>query len=145
MNFRYSKRKIALKIAYLGEKYHGLAIQESVPDTVEVEIVWHLSWDVFHFITFFLKSPWFVFCLQCFPIWHFFEYIFVFCFKKKKITDTHQFLFLFICFTFTYTSRHIYLLHFKRRNWLKIGRFQTIPGVDEQIKVSVPLHRLDRT
>eukprot|EP01147_Barroeca_monosierra_P005038 gene5038-129_t len=35
---RYSKRKIALKIAYLGEKYHGLAIQESVPDTVEAHL-----------------------------------------------------------------------------------------------------------
>ena len=36
---KYSKRKIALKVAYLGEKYHGLAIQESSPDTIEVRYV----------------------------------------------------------------------------------------------------------
>ncbi|EGD75420.1 hypothetical protein PTSG_06496 [Salpingoeca rosetta] len=35
---RYSKRKIALKVAYLGEKYHGLAIQISAPDTIEAHL-----------------------------------------------------------------------------------------------------------
>eukprot|EP00055_Hartaetosiga_balthica_P011798 m.55073 g.55073 ORF g.55073 m.55073 type:complete len:242 (+) comp7737_c0_seq2:66-791(+) len=36
---KYSQRKVALKIAYLGEKYHGLAMQSSTPDTVEAHLL----------------------------------------------------------------------------------------------------------
>ena len=36
--FRYAKRHIALRVAYLGWNYHGFAIQKTTPATIEVAI-----------------------------------------------------------------------------------------------------------
>eukprot|EP00056_Hartaetosiga_gracilis_P006067 m.92735 g.92735 ORF g.92735 m.92735 type:complete len:486 (+) comp12366_c0_seq3:35-1492(+) len=36
---KYGRRKIALKVAYLGERYHGLAMQSSTNETVEAHLL----------------------------------------------------------------------------------------------------------
>ena len=36
-DYRYNKRYIALKIAYLGWDFHGFASQENIDDTIEVQ------------------------------------------------------------------------------------------------------------
>lgn len=37
---KYRQRHIALHVSYIGNAYHGLAIQEGGPDTVEVRAGW---------------------------------------------------------------------------------------------------------
>eukprot|EP00906_Rhabdomonas_costata_P035698 RCo050147 len=35
---RYRQRHIALRMAYLGQSYHGLAVQENIPNTIEAAL-----------------------------------------------------------------------------------------------------------